>query len=94
MKRKWFPALILLIGAAALLGVVGVAAITGYTLDWWSVDGGGTTSSTGGDYSLGGTIGQPDAGTSSGGDYTLEGGFWETAAEAEPYRIHLPLVVR
>ena len=42
-----------------------------YDLSWSTVDGGGHTFSTGGDYSLGGTIGQPDPGLLTGGDYTL-----------------------
>ena len=46
-----------------------------FKIDWWTVDGGGGTS-TGGVYALTGTIGQPDAGTLSGGNYTLQGGFW------------------
>ena len=46
-----------------------------YTLDWWSVDGGGG-SSTGGIYQVTGTIGQPDAGQMSGGNFSLTGGFW------------------
>jgi hypothetical protein len=46
-----------------------------FQVPWFSIDGGGGTSS-GGDYSVSGTIGQPDAGFSSGGNYTLEGGFW------------------
>src|SRR5438093_13726584 len=46
-----------------------------YSIDWFTTDGGGGSSS-GGSYTLSGTIGQPDAGTSSGGTYTLEGGFW------------------
>jgi hypothetical protein len=46
-----------------------------YAIDWYTIDGGGGTSS-GGNYTLSGTIGQPDAGTLSGGSYTLEGGFW------------------
>jgi hypothetical protein len=46
-----------------------------YSIDWYSIDGGGGTS-TGGVYSVSGTIGQPDAGTLSGGNYTLQGGFW------------------
>jgi hypothetical protein len=46
-----------------------------YTIDWYTIDGGGGTSSGGG-YTLSGTIGQPDAGTLSGGNYVLEGGFW------------------
>src|SRR6185436_15120868 len=46
-----------------------------FTLNWFTIDGGGGTS-TGGVYSLSGTIGQPDAGRLTGGAYTLEGGFW------------------
>src|SRR5260370_664203 len=46
-----------------------------YNIDWFSIDGGGGTS-TGGVFSVSGTIGQPDAGHMSGGSFTLEGGFW------------------
>src|SRR5690349_24067725 len=51
------------------------AAAQNYSIDWFTIDGGGGTSS-GGQYTLSGTIGQPDAGTLSGGNYTLDGGFW------------------
>jgi uncharacterized repeat protein (TIGR01451 family) len=48
-----------------------------YDLSWFTVDGGGATFSTGGSYSLGGTIGQPDASNAlAGGTYSLTGGFW------------------
>jgi hypothetical protein len=51
-----------------------------FSIDWFSVDGGGGTS-TGGVYSVSGTIGQPDAGSPMmGGDYTLVGGFWPIVA--------------
>ena len=46
-----------------------------YELSWHTIDGGGGTSS-GGPYTLTGTIGQPDAAWSSGGQYELLGGFW------------------
>ena len=46
-----------------------------YKLTWTTIDGGGGTSS-GGDFALVGTIGQPDAGVMSGGDFELLGGFW------------------
>lgn len=47
-----------------------------YAIDWSTIDGGGGTS-TGGVYSVSGTIGQPDAGqTMTGGNYSLTGGFW------------------
>jgi len=52
-----------------------LASAQNYSIDWYTIDGGGGTSS-GGSFSLSGTIGQPDAGTLSGGDYTLLGGFW------------------
>jgi uncharacterized repeat protein (TIGR01451 family) len=48
---------------------------------WHTVDGGGGTSSTGGAFSVGGTIGQPDAGAPmTGGVFTVTGGFWGSAA--------------
>jgi hypothetical protein len=52
-----------------------------FSLDWFSVDGGGGTSSGGG-YSVSGTIGQPDAGVMSGGSFTLQGGFWSLPSTA------------
>jgi hypothetical protein len=64
----------------------------GYNLTWSTVDGGGYTFSTGGSYSLGGTVGQLDAGVLSGGVYTLVGGFWGGAAVE--CRIYLPVVLR
>ena len=63
-----------------------------YDLSWWTVDGGGQTFSTGGDYTLSGTGGQPDAGVLEGNGYTLTGGFWGGAAAQ--YNVYLPLVVR
>lgn len=46
-----------------------------FGVDWHSIDGGGGTS-TGGVFTVTGTIGQADAGTMSGGQFTLQGGFW------------------
>lgn len=47
-----------------------------YSIDWFTIDGGGGTSAGGG-YSLRGTIGQPDAGgPMNGGQYSVTGGFW------------------
>jgi hypothetical protein len=52
-----------------------------YSIDWYTVGGGGAMNVTGGAYTLSGTIGQPDAGpTMSGGNYSLEGGFWGVSA--------------
>jgi hypothetical protein len=47
-----------------------------YTVDWFSIDGGGGNS-TGAAYLVTGTIGQPDAGGPlTGGAYSLTGGYW------------------
>jgi len=53
-----------------------------YSIDWWTVNGGGG-GSTGGVYTVTGTIGQPDAGAMSGGNYTLQGGFWGIVAAVQ-----------
>jgi hypothetical protein len=81
---------------ALLLSVSLTSAQGGYDLSWWTVDGGGYAFSIGGDYTLGGTIGQPDAGLMTGSDYTLGGGFWGggEVAEAEAYNVYLPLILR
>lgn len=60
-----------------LASVVSLSAQT-YSIDWFTIDGGGT--STGGNYSLSGAVAQPDAGSMSGGSFTLQGGFWSTVA--------------
>ena len=59
---------------ASLLAVFTTVAAD-YSIDWHTLDGGGGTS-TGGVYSVSGTIGQPEAGALSGGQFTLQGGFW------------------
>jgi hypothetical protein len=47
-----------------------------YSIDWHKIAGGGGTSSNG-QYSVSGTIGQHDAGgPMTGGNYSLTGGFW------------------
>ena len=85
---------ILAVGLAAVVCLPIVLVSGGYDLSWWTVDAGGHTFSTGGGYSLGGTIGQPDAGALTGGDYTLGGGFWGGGAVAARYQLYLPLVLR
>src|SRR5687767_2565664 len=59
-----------------LLGLFAAVAVQAqsYSVDWYKIAGGGGTSS-GGNFTLSGTIGQHDAGRMSGGNYTLEGGF-------------------
>jgi hypothetical protein len=53
-----------------------------YSVDWFTIGGGGGTS-TGGVYSVNGTIGQPDAGTMSGGSFSVNGGFWSLIAAVQ-----------
>jgi hypothetical protein len=55
-----------------------------YSIDWFKVAGGGGTSSNG-QYSVSGTIGQQDAGgPMTGGNYSLTGGFWSLYAVQTP----------
>ena len=101
-KKEFQPALqrhpaawIVLGVCCLLLTLVSLAvAESGYDLSWWTVDGGGTTGSTGGGYTLSGTAGQPDAGLLAGGGYILGGGFWRGGAARPPaYQIYLPVVL-
>jgi hypothetical protein len=92
-----------LVSLVAILAIALLAAQPGgartladglaYTLDWWTVDGGGTTHNAGGEYTLDGTVGQPDAGLLAGGNYTLGGGFWAGGA-AVMHNVYLPIVLR
>jgi hypothetical protein len=84
----------LLVVIVLLRLVATVQAQTGddYSLNWNTVDGGGEMYSAGGAYTLGGTVGQPDAGVLEGGTYTLAGGFWGGASAV--HRLYLPLLLR
>ena len=87
--------LVALASFLVLAGVAGAQTGNGYDLSWNTVDGGGVTLSSGGEYSLGGTIGQPDAGLLTGGGYTLGGGFWGGGAvTGVAYDVYLPLVLQ
>jgi hypothetical protein len=66
--KKW----ILLFG----LMIPALSQAQTYSIDWYKIAGGGGTS-TNGQYSLSGTVGQPDAsGAMTGGGYSVTGGFW------------------
>lgn len=65
-----------LILAAVLGAVAAPRAEAELAIPWWTIDGGGTTSASGGPFRLAGTIGQPDAGVCESGSLTLAGGFW------------------
>ena len=63
---------------AASLAIATASAQT-FNLDWYTIDGGGGTS-TGGVFEMSATIGQPDAGVPMiGGTFELTGGFWPGA---------------
>lgn len=60
----------------AFLSFSGLLFAQQYSINWYKLAGGGDTS-TNSQFSLSGTIGQPDAGAAmSGGAYSLTGGFW------------------
>jgi hypothetical protein len=66
----------LAIGLVAVLGMAISASAQSYSINWYKIAGGGGTSSNG-QYSVSGTIGQPDAsGAMTGGQYSVTGGFW------------------
>jgi hypothetical protein len=66
----------------AVFALIGPVHAQSYSIDWYKIAGGGGTS-TNSQYSVTGTIGQPDASANnamSGGNYTLTGGFWSLYA--------------
>ncbi len=71
---------------ALLLGATMVPAFAAgeFTIDWFTIDGGGESFSTDGTFELSGTIGQCDAGGPMyGDDYELTGGFWVVPPPSE-----------
>jgi hypothetical protein len=83
-------------GIVLILLTTVVFAFTGTpVIDWFSIDGGGGTS-TGGEFTLSGSIGQSDAGTAMSSDtYTLTGGFWSGGLPPPVLsKVYLPLVLR
>ncbi len=73
VNSKW-PVLAALLAPALVLAQ--------YSIDWFTIDGGGGTS-TNGQYSLSGTIGQPDAGLMTNGNFALQGGYWGMVASVQ-----------
>lgn len=74
-KSILIPALAI---TALLATTVTLAQSGGYRLPWLRMSSGGAVSS-GGNYTLSGTLGQAEAGQVVGGGYTLTGGFWGAA---------------
>jgi hypothetical protein len=82
----------------ALISASAALADGGFDIPWWTVDGGGGQSS-GGSYSVMGSVGQADTGTMSGGQYSVNGGFWNAEGAVFPTPlpagqwIYLPMVI-
>ena len=55
-----------------------------FDISWYTIDGGGEMFTSGGDFELSGTIGQPDAGAMTGGEFELVGGFWAIGGGDNP----------
>src|SRR5262245_30007329 len=83
MPHKKSHKVVFLLTLAGLVAVFAMASVVAqsYSVDWYKVDSGAGTS-TGGVYSVTGSIGQPDASATpmSGGNYSVVGGFWSFAA--------------
>ena len=94
MKSTIHYTWVLLVTLSSLLSFSSIATAQNYSIDWFTIDGGGGTS-VGGPYSLSGTIGQPDANQQAmtGGSFSLSGGFWSLVAvqtlNAPPLRVQL-----
>jgi len=74
MNRNLYSVLRMLTVLAAVC--VGSSLADEFEITRSTIDGGGAMRSTGGEFELSGTIGQPDAGVLSGGEFELSGGFW------------------
>lgn len=74
-------------GLVAILFLPAVALAQsggGYDLSHNAIAGGGATFSSGGNYQLGGTIGQAAAGTLTGGAFAVHAGFWSAPLSVPP----------
>ena len=77
---------LILMTAVLLAGLFSAPSLPAqaYSIGWYKVAGGGGTS-TNGQFSMTGTIGQPDAsGAMKGGNYSVTGGFWSLYAIQTP----------
>src|SRR5262245_59717196 len=84
--RSFIPCLLVIAAAATAAALVQEPGPAEFDLSWNTIDGGGGQS-TGSDFEVSGTIGQPDAGLvmtggAGEGKYSLTGGFWPGAASA------------
>ncbi len=83
--------LLTLLLAPMFLVRAGQTPSTAYAISWYTIDSGGGVSQ-GGNYTLQGAIGQPDAGSLQGGAYALAGGYW--AAFKQWWSQYLPVILK
>ncbi len=74
MTRRFSTMSIMILTAGMALATAALAA--DLAIDWHTVDGGGVMQSSGGGFTLDGSIGQADAGIMTGGGFQMTGGFW------------------
>ena len=94
MNRTRLPILLVMLLVALLIITSQATAQSGgtYDLSWSTIDAGGGSSS-GDNYTLAGTLGQPDAVEQvANSPYTLAGGFWNSLLA--PYQVYLPVILR
>jgi len=91
MKTKIICLIVIFLTVAAPLNFTKAQTGGGYDISHSVVAAGGGSNSTGGSFTVDGTIGQPLAGTlSGGGNYSLRSGFWAfdaLAPTAAPVRL-------
>ncbi len=76
MKKNRYSSVLFGLATASVMGQE-------FELSRHTIDGGGVIQSTGGEFELSGTIGQPDAGVLTGGGFQLTGGFWFEVAPTD-----------
>gem|GEM_PF-1750242 len=76
---------VVLVSVGALCCPESARADDDFSINWYTIDGGGAMLAAAGDFELSGTIGQLDASVSmAGGDFEITGGFW-VGAVADPF---------
>jgi len=76
MKRNTTNAVLISAMAFATTTVLMAGGEPPFEITRPTIDGGGVMRSTGDEFELSGSIGQPDAGCMEGDDFELKGGFW------------------
>lgn len=93
----------LLLALLLLIGPTLASDASTVAIPWWTIDSGGGESSSAiedsrelstGEYSVQGSIGQPDAGVLTGSSYRLIGGYWGIKTATTEFRLCLPVVAR